>query len=82
MLGSFHADEHIVEIRGERCHGRSRDRRCHRRFLVDQHPPRSWHFHQYAPTVHFHRHLVDPLRNNAIHTHKYKPNRDTLIMDR
>lgn len=35
MLGGLHADKHVVEIRGERCHSRRSHRRRHRRLLAD-----------------------------------------------
>lgn len=61
VFSGLYADKHVVEIRGERCHGRRGDCRCHRRFFAYR-SPRNWYFHQYASTVYLDRHFVDPLK--------------------
>lgn len=60
MFGGLHADKHVVEVRGVRCHRRRRHRRRHRRRFLADYPPwrRCFHYHASASFVQ----LVNPLQ--------------------
>lgn len=62
VFGGLHADKHVVEVRGVRCHGRRRHRRRHRRRFLADYPPRRRCFHYHASANFRGVHLLDPLQ--------------------